>query len=196
MSIDSTGDYTELYEQISDPLIARFLRLRSQTSRRHQRSPLLNPILSASPLLRKLYSLVPFAPNLTPPEFIPTKQLMLLDVLRDKFPAHRILFSDFSSLPDTIPGENAPVVQTRYEGEVSFFFSAEYSYILLDHGSNLPLFGTDSRLYNLSSPTRIFRHLLRHRFSSPTRSLRPGDVTFTSAVSVYGGSLIFSQSGF
>lgn len=46
---------------------------------------------------------------------------MLLDILRDKFPAHRILFSDFSSLPDAIPGTNAPVVQTRYEGEVSTF---------------------------------------------------------------------------
>ncbi|KAK4703887.1 hypothetical protein P7C70_g2325, partial [Phenoliferia sp. Uapishka_3] len=115
VSIDSTGDYTELYEPITDPLIARFLRLRSQTP--SFRTPLLNPILSASPLLRKLMSMMPFARNLTEKEFLPTKQLMLLDVLRDKFPAHRILMSDFSELPDAIPGENAPVVQTRYEGE-------------------------------------------------------------------------------
>ena len=123
VSVDSTGDFTELYEPVTDPLIARYLRLRARTpDPRRRRSPLLNPILSASPLLRKIFAAVPFAPNLTPPEFLPTKQLMLLDVLRDKFPAHRILFSDFSSLPDAIPGKTAPVVQTRYEGEVRIHF--------------------------------------------------------------------------
>lgn len=120
--MDSTGDYTELYEPVTDPLIARYLRLRSRApSPTRRKSALLNPLLSASPILRKVLAAVPFAPNLTAPEFLPTKQLMLLDILRDKFPAHRILFSDFSSLPDAIPGENAPVVQTRYEGEVSQF---------------------------------------------------------------------------
>lgn len=105
---------------MTDPLIARYLRLRAKVpSPTRRKSPLLNPLLSASPLLRKIFATVPFAPNLTQPEFLPTKQLMLMDILRDKFPAHRILFSDFSSLPDAIPGENAPVVQTRYEGEAS-----------------------------------------------------------------------------
>lgn len=119
VSVDSTGDYTELYEPVSDPLIARYLQLRSRLPSARQRSPLLNPLMSMSPLLRKIYAAIPFAPNLTAPEFLPTKQLMLLDILRDKFPYHRILFSDFSSLPDAVPGINAPVVQTRYEGEVS-----------------------------------------------------------------------------
>ncbi|KAI5479082.1 hypothetical protein MNV49_004080 [Pseudohyphozyma bogoriensis] len=118
VSIDSTGDYSELYEPITDPLIARYLRLRARLPQPHlRRSPLLNPFLASSPLLRKIAATLPFAPNLTKPEWIPTKQLMLLDQLRDKFPAHRILFSDFSSLPDAIEGVNAPVVQTRYEGE-------------------------------------------------------------------------------
>lgn len=120
VSIDSSGDFTELYEPVTDPLIARYLELRAKTPEYQRRpSPLLNPILAASPLLRSIFSAIPFAPNLTAPEFLPTKHLMLLDILRDKFPAHRVLFSDFSSLPDTIPGVNAPVVQTRYEGEVS-----------------------------------------------------------------------------
>jgi hypothetical protein len=35
--------------------------------------------------------------------------------LRDYFPAHRLVVADFSSLPDAIPGINAPVVQTRYQ---------------------------------------------------------------------------------
>ncbi|KAK4055851.1 hypothetical protein OIO90_003106 [Microbotryomycetes sp. JL221] len=118
VSIDSTGDYTELYEPVSDPLIKRYLDLRSHApTTSNRRSPAVNRLLDASPLLRKIYASIPFAPNLTTSEFIPTKQLMLLDVLRDKFPAHRILFSDFSSLPDAIPGKTAPVVQTRYEGE-------------------------------------------------------------------------------
>lgn len=125
VAVDSTGDYTELYEPITDPLIARYLNLRSRLpSPKQRRSDTLNPLLAASPLLRKIYSTIPFAPNLTAPEFLPTKQLMLLDILRDKFPHHRVLFSDFSSLPDAIPGKTAPVVQTRYEGEVRCSLSA------------------------------------------------------------------------
>ncbi|SCV70325.1 BQ2448_1719 [Microbotryum intermedium] len=117
VSVDSTGDYTELYEPVTDPLIRRYLTLRSRLPSHQRTSPSLNRLMSASPMLRKLYSILPFVPNLTKPEFLPTKQLMLLDVLRNKFPAHRLLMSDFSSLPDAIPGHNAPVVQTRYEGE-------------------------------------------------------------------------------
>jgi hypothetical protein len=50
---------------------------------------------------------------MTEREFIPTRLLEFLIILHDKFPRHRLLLSDFSSLPDTIPGYNAPVVQTR-----------------------------------------------------------------------------------
>ncbi|KDE07443.1 hypothetical protein MVLG_02309 [Microbotryum lychnidis-dioicae p1A1 Lamole] len=117
VSIDSAGDYTELYEPATDPLIRRYLTLRSRLPSHQRASPSLNRLMSASPVLRKLYSILPFVPNLTKPDFLPTKQLMLLDVLRNMFPAHRLLISDFSSLPDAIPGHNAPVVQTRYEGE-------------------------------------------------------------------------------
>ncbi|KAM0754444.1 DUF185-domain-containing protein [Meredithblackwellia eburnea MCA 4105] len=115
VSVDSTGDFTELYEPITDPLIKRFLSLRSALPRPPP-SPL-HPLLAHSPLMRKIYSILPFAPNLSPPEFIPTKLVLLLDVLREKFPNHRLLMSDFDRLTDAIPGLNAPVVQTRYEGE-------------------------------------------------------------------------------
>ncbi|GAA5949057.1 hypothetical protein JCM3765_003997 [Sporobolomyces pararoseus] len=119
ISIDSSGDYNELYSPIDDPLISRYLDLRSQlpstSSSRESRA--LNPLLASSPLLRKIYSSMPFAPNLTKPEFIPTRQLQLLEVLRDKFPNHRVLMSDFDRLPDAVAGVNAPVVQTRYQGE-------------------------------------------------------------------------------
>jgi hypothetical protein len=42
--------------------------------------------------------------------------LSLLRTLRTHFPRHRLLLSDFSSLPDAIPGVNAPVVQARVRG--------------------------------------------------------------------------------
>lgn len=118
VEIDERGDFSEIYEPVSDPLIRRFLDIRRDI-RRHNPSAhsTLHPILARSPLLRKIYASLPFAPNLSPPDFLPTQSLMLLDVLRNKFPAHRILMSDFDELPDTIPGRMAPVVQTRYGGQ-------------------------------------------------------------------------------
>lgn len=110
--IDDNGDFDELYEPITDPLIKRFLKYRSQIQ--HPSPALASPFMS-SPSLRAIRRNMPFAPNLTPkPEFIPTRLLSFLEVLRDKFPLHRLLLSDFSSLPDTMAGYNSPVVQTRY----------------------------------------------------------------------------------
>jgi hypothetical protein len=64
--------------------------------------------------MRNIYAHLPFAPNLSAPEYIPTRLLSLLRTLRNYFPRHRLLLSDFSSLPDSIQGVNAPVVQTRF----------------------------------------------------------------------------------
>ncbi|TNY21505.1 S-adenosyl-L-methionine-dependent methyltransferase [Rhodotorula diobovata] len=120
VSIDASGDYSELYEPVHDPLIARYLSLRSKLPSSRSRgspSPVIHPLLAQSTLLRSIYSTIPFAPNLTAPEFVPTRQLELLEILRDKFPNHRVLMSDFDTLPEAIEGVNAPVVQTRYAGE-------------------------------------------------------------------------------
>ncbi|GAA5992811.1 hypothetical protein JCM10908_001350 [Rhodotorula pacifica] len=120
VSVDASGDYTELYEPVSDPLLARYLSLRarlpSSRARSHP-SRAIPSLLAKFPILRSLYATIPFAPNLTQPEFVPTRQLELLEILRDKFPNHRLLMSDFETLPDAIEGVNAPVVQTRYAGE-------------------------------------------------------------------------------
>jgi len=35
--------------------------------------------------------------------------------LQKYFPAHKLLLSDFHTLPDAVTGINAPVVQTRYQ---------------------------------------------------------------------------------
>lgn len=112
VAVDEHGDYSELYEPVHDPLIKQYLQLREES--RHESPALSSPMLSNS-TLRSLYRAVPFAPNVTSkPEFIPTRLLSFLKVLRKHFPLHRLLLSDFSSLPDTMPGHNSPVVQTRF----------------------------------------------------------------------------------
>jgi Putative S-adenosyl-L-methionine-dependent methyltransferase len=76
--------------------------------------PAINKLIRSSDTLRKIYCSLPFAPNLSSTEYVPTRLLNLVRTLRTYFPHHRLLLSDFSSLPDTIPGVNAPVVQTRF----------------------------------------------------------------------------------
>ncbi|KAJ3128672.1 hypothetical protein HK098_003879 [Nowakowskiella sp. JEL0407] len=107
---DESLDYTEAYELVSDPLIDRFLKMRSNTS---SQSP-----LSKRTMVSLLTSKLPFASNLTAPEFIPTKLFRLVEILNEKFPKSRVVLSDFYELPDAVAGLNAPVVQTRYEGQM------------------------------------------------------------------------------
>jgi Putative S-adenosyl-L-methionine-dependent methyltransferase len=107
--IDDQGEFFEYYERKPDPVASRYLRVREAASRSHFRTP-----VSHSRLLRRLRHSLPFAPNLTTPEWIPTRMMQFFDILRDYFPAHRLVVADFDSLPEAISGINAPVVQTRY----------------------------------------------------------------------------------
>ncbi|KAK5992762.1 Protein arginine methyltransferase NDUFAF7-like-like protein [Cladobotryum mycophilum] len=66
------------------------------------------------PLAARFFRM-PFAANLSNPEFIPTRLMQFFDVLEKYFPAHRLLTSDFHSLPQAVKGLNAPVVQTRFQ---------------------------------------------------------------------------------
>ncbi|KAF5383771.1 hypothetical protein D9615_003568 [Tricholomella constricta] len=110
ITIDSQGDFDTVYTPVTDPLILEFLELR-----RRLKHPLpVNRLMQSSGPLREFYLSLPFAPNLSKEEYIPTRLLSLLRTLRNHFPRHRLLLSDFSSLPDTISGVNAPVVQTRF----------------------------------------------------------------------------------
>ncbi|KAF4610897.1 hypothetical protein D9613_006959 [Agrocybe pediades] len=111
VTIDDNGDFDMIYTKVTDPLIISFLNTRKILN--HQ--PPINSLLLKSEVARKFYRSLPFAPNLSPAEYIPTRLLNLLRTLRNHFPRHRLLLSDFSSLPDTIPGVNAPVVQTRFQ---------------------------------------------------------------------------------
>lgn len=112
VSVDKNGDFGMYYTRVTDPLISSFLALR----RRLWHPPPLPRLLKMAPSLRSVYTSLPFAPNLSAPEFIPTRLLTLLRTLRSFFPRHRLLLSDFSSLPDTVPGVCGPVVQTRVRG--------------------------------------------------------------------------------
>jgi len=112
VAIDGNGDFSMYYTRVTDPLIASFIALRQRLGH----PPPIPRLLKLAPSLRSIYTSLPLAPNLSAPEFIPTRLLTLLRTLRRYFPRHRLLLSDFSSLPDTVEGVCAPVVQTRVRG--------------------------------------------------------------------------------
>jgi hypothetical protein len=108
--ISSTGEFYEFYSPTIDPVASRFLRVRHAATGGHYTTP-----FPKSKLVRGLKNFVPFTPNLTDPEYIPTRLMQFFDILGKYFPAHRLVTSDFHELDDTIKGLNAPVVQTRYK---------------------------------------------------------------------------------
>jgi hypothetical protein len=107
--VDIDGEFCEYYNTQLDPLAARFLRVRQAAARR----PFVTPLASRVP--KAIRNSIPFRNKFTLPEYIPTRLMQFFDILHDYFPAHRLLASDFSTLPDAVPGLNAPVVQTRYK---------------------------------------------------------------------------------
>ncbi|EXJ66911.1 uncharacterized protein A1O5_10106 [Cladophialophora psammophila CBS 110553] len=109
--IDEDGEFFEFYDRNLDSLALRYLRVREIAAR----SPIVTPISQYPRLLRQLRHSLPLSPNLTKPEYIPTRLLEFFDILNRYFPAHRLVLSDFDYLPDAVPGLNAPVVQTRYK---------------------------------------------------------------------------------
>ncbi|KAI0011964.1 DUF185-domain-containing protein [Xylariaceae sp. FL0662B] len=108
--IDETGDFYEFYEPRLDPVAARYLRVRHAATGGRYPAP-----YSSSKAVRWLKGALPFAPNLSDPEYIPTRLMQFFDILERHFPAHRLLTSDFHTLPDAIRGLNSPVVQTRFQ---------------------------------------------------------------------------------
>lgn len=107
--IDADGEFHEFYSPLLDPLAARFLRVRQAAAQRPFPSPL------GPKALRGIRSSLPFHPDFTLPEYIPTRLMQFFEILDAFFPAHRLIVSDFNTLPDAVPGFNAPVVQTRYK---------------------------------------------------------------------------------
>lgn len=111
--IDNDGEFYEFYTKEIDKHTSRFLQIRNAACSRPFPHPLRGP-----PLLRNLRYQLPFAPNLTLPEYVPTRLMQFFEILNDHFPLHHLLTSDFHTLPDAIAGFNAPIVQTRYQRRV------------------------------------------------------------------------------
>ncbi|KAL4890628.1 amidase signature domain-containing protein [Aspergillus ambiguus] len=107
--IDADGEFHDYFSLQLDPVASRFLRVRQAAARREFPSPL------GPKLLRGIRGSLPFQDPYTLPEYIPTRLMQFFDILDTFFPGHRLVASDFSSLPDAVPGVNAPVVQTRYK---------------------------------------------------------------------------------
>lgn len=218
VTIDKSGDFDTIYTPASDPLITSFLEARRMLSH----TPPINKMLLRSEKLRNLYVKMPLAPNLSATEYVPTRLLNLLRTLRNYFPRHRLLLSDFSSLPDTIEGINAPVVQTRFQnvtvpcstllvkqGYFDIFFPTNFERLcdmyelILDqpplHSIPCTEEGNEGRVIPLMTTASSFA-LGSHFFSSyqPSTRRRPVD-GMTSASGLPVGerkSSVFSHSQF
>ncbi|KAJ4473628.1 DUF185-domain-containing protein [Lentinula aciculospora] len=162
VTIDSKGEFDTMYTQLSDPLITSFLELRQTLG--HPLS--ISPLFRTMPFLRRLYRNLPFAANLSKEEYIPTRLLSLIRTLRNHFPRHRLLLSDFSNLLDTIPGVNSPVVQTRvqnttvacetllvHQGAFDIFFPTNFEQLrdMYEHVLSQP----STRFATQNSPPRV-----------------------------------------
>ena len=110
--IDELGEFYELYTRGLDPITKRYLQVRDRACELPGRASALQQV---SKLLHKAVARAPLMPNLTPPEFIPTRLIQFFEILRKYFPRHNLLCNDFHTLPGSIAGYNAPVVQTRYK---------------------------------------------------------------------------------
>jgi hypothetical protein len=159
VAVDENGDYSTHFTKVTDPLISSFLQLR----KRLFHPPPLPRLIKASAAFRNFYSTLPFSRNLSAPEFIPTRMLSLLQALRRYFPRHRLLLSDFSSLPDAIPGINAPVVQTRYQDT-----TVPTSTLFVQPGYFDIFFPTDFRRLR-----DMYEHILSQPDPSPMDSYTP-----------------------
>ncbi len=108
--IDDNGDFYDFYTPHLDPVAARYVRVRDAATGGRYKVP-----YPTTRVGRWFATQKPLAPNLSPPEYIPTRLMQFFDVLGRYFPGHRLLTSDFHSLPGAIKGLNAPIVQTRFQ---------------------------------------------------------------------------------
>lgn len=110
--IDQRGEFFEYYSRNIDPVARHFLEVRHAACKTYPHP------LQGSRFMQSLTSLLPFRGSLSGPEYIPTRLMQFFYTLYRKFPKHKLISSDFHSLSDSVPGINAPVVQTRYKREM------------------------------------------------------------------------------
>lgn len=104
----SPGRYVETFEEACDPLIIEYMQVMDEIGRK---SPSLNwhPLSLLDPIMASR--------NPWSSEFVPTIAYAFLKHIAKCIPRHRLIISDFSSLPNAVKGHNGPVVQTRYRGD-------------------------------------------------------------------------------
>ena len=115
--IDRNGELREYYESGLDPVALRFLRIRDEATSKS----FPHPLTTRDPFWRYWHRIAPGhgqAATLTLPEYIPTRLMQFFDILHNYFPAHRLLSSDFTGFDTSVPGINAPAVQTRYKRQM------------------------------------------------------------------------------
>lgn len=108
--VDEKRNYHEIFEPVGDDsTILRYLALRKKIGSKHTHH--------TQHMWQKIKQLLsPSSSNLTQPEYIPTKLFQFMEILNTYFPRHRLVLTDFNSLSNTVPGVNAPLVQTAYKG--------------------------------------------------------------------------------
>ncbi|KIY43097.1 DUF185-domain-containing protein [Fistulina hepatica ATCC 64428] len=162
ITIDHEGDFDMVYTPVTDPLIRDLLRVRAQLGH-----PIpVSRAMRLSPLVRELYQSLPLAANMSRAEYIPTRLLSFLRTLRNYFPRHRLLLTDFFKLPDTLPNAvNAPVVQMRWNNQ-----TIPATTLLVKHGYFDIFFPT-----NFERLQETYEHTLWHppapSYSSSDRAL-------------------------
>lgn len=162
--VDTDGEFYEFWDRRLDPLVARYLRVRDAAVSGPYRHP-----LRSGRFLRNLQSRMVGgggAHGWSQLEYIPTRLLQFFDVLRHSFPAHRLLLSDFHSLPDAVAGINAPVVQTRFQRR-----TIAVSTPLVSLGGIIPKLGWGCVLNSLRR--RSAKATLTSSFPRILRSWRP-----------------------
>lgn len=176
--IDRDGEFEETYTQSMDELPRRYLALRGKVG--YRQLPRSHPQV-APRLLTQLFHALPYTGRLTAKEYIPTALLLLLDVLSEYFPHHHLILSDFDSLPNTIPGYMAPVVQTRYQKNMvpCTTYLVQQGYFDIFFPTN---FEELSAIYGILCPSYFGTrrtHILKHR----TFVEKWGDMNATSTKS-------------
>lgn len=155
--LDEYGNYSEAYEPVRDPLLAKFVNLREQgVYARFDRCDM-------TTLQRIVRPFWPFLFDLSPREYVPTELLQFLNVLGKRFPNHHLLLTDFHQLPDSMDpiALMAPVVQTRFEDK-----TVPCSTLLVSPGWFDIFFPTNfqrlQKLYRFVNPKKAETQILSH----------------------------------
>lgn len=111
--IDENGEFKQFFHPELDDWSRLFLEMRKPNYALGHPLNRYNSIFNSTK-----DALYPLRSNLTSSEFIPTRLVKLLHILKYMFPEHQLIASDFSRLPNATCGYQAPVVQTVLNGQM------------------------------------------------------------------------------